>query len=91
MSAYTPGPWTVGTLVHEIRGPRGELLAELASLGERYTETAPNAHLMAAAPTLAQLLARARDELADLNQSENDGGAFLAEIDSALLAAEGRP
>jgi hypothetical protein len=37
------------------------------------------------------LLARARDALADLNQSEEDGGTLLADIDTAINTLEPSP
>ena len=90
MSAqHTPGPWkfTSGA-VYSGTGSR-LLLADRENPRTSGAERDDNLRLAAAAPEMFALLCCARDELADLNQNENDGGKLLADIDAALCKATG--
>lgn len=87
---HTPGPWHVESDT-DICGSAGGFIAtaHMPSSAIGTEREYANARLIAAAPDLLELLCRARDELADLNQSENDGGEFLLAIDTATSKATG--
>ena len=96
---HTPGPWrsTKGArdTVHigpDVRNDAGRIVAFVsydgAPVGDG-AEADANARLIAAAPAMLDLLCIARDELAQLNQHENDNGVLLDAIDAAIAQATG--
>jgi hypothetical protein len=96
-SAHTPGQWSVGARLNDgslpvmDAGPECECFVALvppnSTDGGKTSHQQANARLIASAPELLEMLTDARGQLVDLNQSENDGGAFLARLDSLILKA----
>jgi len=91
----TPGPWRLGKCSDgfyngEIRGPIGTEY-EQDVIADWVWEA--NAHLIAAAPDLYNVLQEAREEVASLfnrlGLRETDSG-LIKKIDAALAKAEGR-
>ena len=86
---HTPGPWqfAMGGVTKDwpqVESPTGALIARTSDVNAE-----DNARLIAAAPAMLDLLCIARDELAQLNQHENDNGVLLDAIDAAIAQATG--
>jgi hypothetical protein len=86
---HTPGPWqfAMGGVTKDwpqVESPTGALIARTYDVNAE-----DNARLIAAAPAMLDLLCIARDELAQLNQHENDNGVLLDAIDAAIAQATG--
>ncbi len=91
MSAYTPGPWEVGS---DFVGPLKVMTSQdrhvVALVGDsKFVQAEANAHLIAAAPALLEALKSLRPILNMDAARLKPWAEYVAAIDAVIVKAEG--